>query len=133
MCCNSKAVDVIENDDKNKPIESNPTKSSKKSKESESSNNELDLDVKNSTNNKINVNSDKFLGFDKKKLLLNAENAEKEEKYDDAIDIYNYLMNKNKKDINNYFNLGKIYMKLGLYEKALDIFNKGIKYSNNKE
>ena len=42
-------------------------------------------------------------------------------------------MNKNKKDINNYFNLGKIYMKLGLYEKALDIFNKGIKYSNNKD
>ena len=82
--------------------------------------------------NKSNKEKD-FSLFGNKKLIKDAEEAIKINKNEDAIDIYTYLIKKNKKDVNNYFRLGKLYMNMKLYENALRVFNKGIKYSNQKD
>ena len=62
MCCNSKAVDVIES---NKPEIDKKSKNSKSSKK----NSESEISIENEIENKMNTNEDnKYSKFDKKKL-----------------------------------------------------------------
>ena len=62
---------------------------------------------------------EKFLNYRKKDLIELVEQYTKKGKNEEAIDIYNYLINKYPNNIDNYFNLGKLYMNMELYNLML--------------
>lgn len=59
-------------------------------------------------------------------MLDKAYNLNKQKKYDNAIDIYNEVINRNSKLQLAYYNRGFAYLQIKKYDKALADFNKVI-------
>lgn len=64
---------------------------------------------------------------DSLELLQKAEEAVKEERYDDALTIYNQLIEKYPSVFQIFLNIGSVYMKKGELDKAIESFQEVLK------